>query len=269
MANLLSHPLLTTFAHGEAVTADDPFGFACRGCGHLCCTRQGLGIQRWGNLFLGGSTGLPVLSLRFDHPGNRCVFSRTVRVRGRTVGALCTIRDARPGPCRIYPLGRAFIYNPAGGEAETEYRLVHRCPGFDPNSREGVPELKRPAPEGQTVSSWLAGQLQPDLEAEKQFYLERVIPAFMERGLHAPTEDSPSGRLPERLALPLLGPLFYPMLRPPEDLISDHATVMKWLQTLTIAAGALTEQLTQCLKTGVPPVRRDSASRFDDEHSDH
>jgi len=171
---------------------------------------------------------------------------------------------ARPHPHR---LGEEPARCPTRCAAHRPHSI--RCPGFDPNSREGVPELKRPAPAGQTVSSWLAGQLQPDLEAEKQFYLERVIPAFMEHGLHAPTEDSPSGCLSERVALSLLGPLFYPTLRPPEDMVSDHATVMKWLQALTIAAGALTEQLTQSLTTGVPPVTNDSASRFDDEHSDH
>ena len=262
MSDPLSHPLLETLMQGAAIGAEDVFGFACRGCGHLCCTnktvlvappealriqwriaRNNLPQRRWGQISLGGSTGLPVVSLRFDDPGRRCVFSRTVRVRGRTVGALCTIRDARPGPCRIYPLGRAQLYHIESLEFKSEYRIVEHCPGFDPNAEEGVPELKQPAPEGQTVSAWLAGQLQPEVETEKQFYLERVIAAFMARRLHAPTEDNPAGGLPKRLALALLGPMFYPTLRAPEEPGDDHKRVMQWLASLVEAAERIAHRL--------------------------
>ncbi len=257
-----SHPLYRGFAEGQPIGADDPFGFACRGCGHLCCAektvlvmppeavrihwhiaRRDLGIAHWGALFLGGSSGLPVMALRFDHPGRRCVFSRTVRVHGRALGALCLLREARPGPCRTYPLGRAFTLEPATGVTTTEYRVTHLCPGFDPASPEGLPDLQRPAPAGQTVASWLAGQLDPDQEAEKVHYLSSVVPAFMQARLHAPTEDQPAGRLPEALALRVLGPLLYPELPMPADPKDDHAAVIAWLQLLPALAHKLAAAL--------------------------
>lgn len=269
--SLAGNPLYQSFAVGELIQYDGPFGFACRGCGHLCCIDKTVlvtppeaariiwylhrhpqleaGLRsrniRWGSLFLGGSSGLPVLQINFipmeetnPQSPRHCPFLAPV-YRGDPEHprwanmAWCGIREARPSVCRIFPIGRAS-YDPANSEhpENWEYRIVEHCPGFEAaGAGEAVPPSYQPPDPQQTVRDWLVQQINPDQEQEKNFYLQAVVPVFMQAHLHAPTADCPQGLLSEPLAL-ALGQIFYSPPPPPADPAEDHATIMAWLEGL-------------------------------------
>lgn len=234
------------------VQPNDPFPFKCRGCGHLCCTEQDILVMphealriefllkrsgrktglHWMVMTHGSGTGLPLGLLSMDTPSNRCIFSQSVRENHTLVGALCTIRDARPAPCRIFPLGRALSFNKDEKDkaADYELRLVDRCPGFEPESEFGVPAMKIAAPEDQTAIGWLTAQLDPEIEEERDFYMREVVPAMLDAHLHAPTEANPEGIFPPIVVGPILGALMYTPQEWPDDPSGDHAAVMKHLR---------------------------------------
>ena len=85
--------LARAFARGEPVALDQPFGFACRGCGHQCCINTVVLVSPpeaahilwhldrhpdlasriemlWGTLQIGGSSGLPATFRRAERSGD-------------------------------------------------------------------------------------------------------------------------------------------------------------------------------------------------------
>jgi|GEM_PF-3586455 len=266
--SLAGNPLYQSFAAGQLIQYDGPLGFACRGCGHLCCIDKTVLITppeaariiwylrrhpqleaslrerniRWGSLFLGGSSGLPVLEINFipleaGNPNSPkyCPFLTPVyggdpqKPRWLNM-AWCGIREARPSVCRIFPLGRVSfdLGNPQRPE-NWEYRIMERCPGFETaNPGDAVPPGYQPPDSQQTIQAWLAQQIDPAQEEEKNFYLQTVIPAFMQAHLHASTDDCPEGILTEPLAL-ALGQIFYSPPPPPLNSAEDHSIIMAWL----------------------------------------
>ncbi len=265
-------------SRGRTLSPDSPFPFACRGCGQLCCTNQDIlvlppeawrinwSLARqgrehilpvWGDTFLGSSTGLPVRMIRFFRERRTgetiCPFAleatmrRGQRSRGRPDRRLqlCAIREARPVPCRLYPLGRVRMVSQSTGATEqVEYRVVRAdCPGWK-NAAAGEPVCGgyAPAPADQTVASWIAEQIPAWVEEEQGAYLQ-VLNALMAVELHAPTDDARSGWLSENLALNLIGPLLYVEPPAPADPAADHDTVMARLADLVKRVTSAVEPL--------------------------
>ncbi len=259
-------------SQGQTLLPDSPFPFACRGCGQLCCTdqdilvlppeawrinwslvRQGREhiIPVWGDTFPGGSTGLPVRMIHFlprHGGGNVCPFAvEAATRRGRRPHRLllCAIREARPIPCRLYPLGRVRMVSQSTGATErVEYRVVRAdCPGWkDASASELVCGGYAPTSAYQTIGSWITGQMPTWVEAEQQAYLE-VLNTLMASQLHAPTDDAPDGRLSENLTVNLVGPLLYLEPPTPADPAADHDVVMAHLAGLVERVTATVEPL--------------------------
>ncbi len=206
----------------------------------------------WLEVFDGGSTGLPVAMINFwpvDDETRVCPFLMRERRNGSlTERGLCAAREGRPGACRIYPLGRMFVgdqdapgrgsddlINTLGQADAWQWRLVSRCAGFEPAASPTAPGY-RAAPPGQTARDWLAGQMDAQVELEKNFYVQRVVPAFMAAGLHRPTDDSPGGRLQSGRAFGVLADVFYSLnprcLVSPRDPAEAHEMVMRFLNGL-------------------------------------
>jgi Fe-S-cluster containining protein len=222
---------------------------------------------RWGAMFLGGSTGLPIVQLNFvplderdPQSARHCPFLLPVygsdpeKPRWLNM-AWCGIREARPSVCRIFPVGRVLLDPASTGRPEAwEYRIVYRCPGFEPASPgEATPLGYRPPDPKQTVGDWLASQIDPDQECEKESYMHHVLPAFMAERLHAPTDDSAGGLLPEAVVLALLGRLLYSPPSPPADPAQDHQVIMAWLKELQTRAAELTKMLSEYLSQSDQP----------------
>lgn len=269
-----ANPLLQTFARGEPIALDAPFGFACRGCGHRCCVNTDVLVSppeaariiwylerhpelaalknsSWGELLIGGATGLPLMRLNFialNDETHYCPFLMPVCDERHTWPrmAWCGIREARPAVCRIFPLGRmAATSNQTkqGNALDYEYRIVERCPGFEAAPDDQVPPDYTP-PNHQTVRAWLAKQIDLDQEAEKNFYIGEVLPAFMRAQLHAPTENSPDGLLTEGMALKLGHLLFYNPPPRPFETRQDHAVIMVWLKSMLDVVPIIQQTLT-------------------------
>lgn len=104
---------------------DQPFGYACRGCGH-CCHHYLVELNGYERSRLEAATGRPahafaearagLLVLRQDENTGRCVFRSDDG---------CAVYADRPLPCRLYPLARHV-------DAEGEERW--RIPPPDPAS---------------------------------------------------------------------------------------------------------------------------------------
>ena len=141
---------------------DDTFGFVCHKevpCFNHCCrdlnqaltpydvlrlknhlkiTAQAF-IEQYAVVYSGPATGLPVVSLRFlaDKEKN-CPF---VTPNG------CSVYEARPSSCRIYPLARALQRSRLDGSISEHYALLREphCRGFEQVGR-------------QTVRQWISSQ---------------------------------------------------------------------------------------------------------------
>lgn len=144
------------------IETEETFHFACHGkvpCFNRCCRdlNQALTpydvlclktflkissrefIQTYAVMFAGPSTGLPVVSLRFgDDKEKRCPFV--------TPGG-CSVYEARPSSCRIYPLARALRRDRSDGRISEHFAVVREphCRGFE-------------QPGTQTVRQWVADQ---------------------------------------------------------------------------------------------------------------
>jgi Fe-S-cluster containining protein len=216
---------------------------------------------KWGAMFLGGSTGLPVVQLNFiplderdPQSARHCPFLLPVYGNDPEKPhwlkmAWCGIREARPSVCRLFPVGRVLLApNSADRPEAWEYRIVHRCPGFEPaGPGEATPPGYHPPDATQTVRDWLAHQMDSDQEGEKELYMHHVLPAFMAERLHAPTDDSPDGLLPEAVTPALLGRLLYSPPPPPSDPAQDHPVIMAWLKDLQTRAPELKAILSEYL----------------------
>ena len=251
--------LARALARGEPVALDQPFGFACRGCGHQCCVNTVVLVsppeaarilwhldrhpdlasrieKPWGTLQVGGSSGLPLIQLRFvpfENNLTRCPFLAPVyNTKGTWLQmAWCGIREARPTVCRLYPLGRMSALGDDSRPHDQDYRIIDHCAGFEPAEAGHVPPGYTP-PGNQTVREWVAQQVDAEQSAEKDYYLAKVVPAYVQAHLHAPTEDNPEGFLSESEALELGRQLFYNPPATPPDSQDDHQTIMAWLALL-------------------------------------
>jgi len=146
----------------QPIETEEVFRFACHSkvpCFNHCCrdlnqaltpydvlrlktylnisSRDFLGT--YAMVYTGSSTGLPVVSLRFDRETDRhCPF---VTDRG------CKVYPARPSSCRIYPLARALRRNRSDGRITEHYAVIREahCRGFE-------------EPGTQTIRQWIADQ---------------------------------------------------------------------------------------------------------------
>lgn len=132
----------------EPLDSNATFRFACDAevpCFNACCRdlqqvltphdvlilRSYLGLSwkefvaRYAQLGTGPSTGLPVVTLRFDtQPEAACPF---VAEGG------CRVYPARPASCRLYPLARAVGRRPDDGCLTEHFALIREphCRGFE------------------------------------------------------------------------------------------------------------------------------------------
>jgi uncharacterized protein len=145
-----------------SIGMNDAFGFACHKkvpCFNHCCKdlNQALTpydvvhlknylnissqkfLEKYAVIYTGPTTGLPVVSLRFSADAEKnCPF---VTPQG------CTVYEARPSSCRIYPLARALKRSRIDGSVTEHYALLKEphCQGFE---QEG----------SQTVRQWISSQ---------------------------------------------------------------------------------------------------------------
>jgi Fe-S-cluster containining protein len=260
--------VIRAFLQGEEVKEGDPLAFKCRKCGKCChdsdtllvapefarimwfMYRTGMPLQRIGNPFPGGSTGLPIMNLkkRAQMVGGVekqvCIFLSPT-FRRNPAGKLeesgkwmCDIYPERPSVCRAYPLGRTIALpgmQKLGLEMENHYCITNRCPGFDvpraEEENEGAPSVSGESP--LTVKQWFEKNINPDMAEERMYYLTQVVPAWMkgksrrngdgsESNQHDPMEDAP---------------FFFKPPAPPDDQKDDHKTIMQWLKALATMPG--------------------------------
>ena len=260
-------PLIELGLRLEQIEPDATLGFSCRGCGQLCCVNQDIFLTppefaridwflqrnahfekrlrdhniQWANLFIGHSTGLPGMNLAFlpfnsqkPERGTYCPFLSPVvrQVNGApepTGMHWCGLHHARPGACRIYPVGRIST----DGNSNIRFVIVNRCPGFEASPKgTPLPPGYAPPDARQTVNDWLRDQLLPDLEVERDFYIYSVIDALMSVRCHAPTDDNPDGTLTDDEAIALGVDVIYNVPPAPADPANDHATLMAWMTAM-------------------------------------
>ena len=220
-------------------------------------------------MFLGGSSGLPVVQLNFvpfdeakPDKGRHCPFLAPVYSANHhwLNMAWCAVRQARPGACRIYPVGRMIGQADPNQPENWQYRIVSRCPGFEAaHSGEAVPPGYALPDPAQTIQDRVALQLDPEQELERNVYLHEVVTALMNAHLHAPTDDCPGGILPESLAMTIGASLWYAPPSPPLDPANDHRTIMEWLGFLRDSVPALEKSVQAILAEGNQPHVGDGA----------
>ena len=113
----------------------DRFRFECDKCGACCRNQDGLimgpldicrmakylritpqkWVERYCTVHIGDSSRLPVVRIRMEGPDRRCPFLER---------NLCSVQEAKPGICAIYPLGRSAKYN-ADGKGGSEVLYFH------------------------------------------------------------------------------------------------------------------------------------------------
>lgn len=288
--------LFDRLSQGEPITLEQPFKFSCRGCGFMCCYNQEIPLTppeyaairwflarnplgemiqeshiQWADMALGEMTGLPVAAINFhwvneQEPGY-CPFLMPVALETptgprRLNQAWCGLRDARPGACRIYPLGRMLLADEQtdyADPAQWSYFIVNRCPGFEPaQPGEDVPPGYTP-PNGALLRDWLSQQVNAGQDRLRAFYLQEVIPAYLAAEVHAPvcqggSNDHEKGIVCPALMTYLGATLFYSPPSPPKDPAQDYIVLRKWLEFLRDFAPALKEILA--------PVERTAAAQL-------
>jgi Fe-S-cluster containining protein len=193
------------------------------------------GRINWYQLTLGPDSGLPIMSINNIplYPGSEAEYCPFLAPVFDTSGqftdmAWCSIREGRPGACRIYPLGRVLA---AGSNpldvAAWEYRVIARCPGFEePPPATPLPPGYIPLSTPRTVRQFVEAQTDNDLSVEIQAYGEQIVVPLMQAGLHAPTARAPRGRLPERIVMTVLASLLCQVPEPPISPALDHSVIM-------------------------------------------
>ncbi len=262
-----ANPFLEFSNRLDTIAADASLGFSCRGCGQLCCVNQDIFLTppefaridwflqrnphfqqrlrdhnvQWAEMFVGNSTGLPNMKLAFlpfaaheKEKGSYCPFLSPVnqQVAGKaqpTGMHWCGLHHARPGACRIYPVGR--ISTDSNGT--NRFVIVNRCPGFEAApANTPLPPGYAPPDAKQTVNDWLRQEMLPALESEREFYIYHVVDALITAHAHAPTDDNPEGVLTDDESIALGLNLLYKPPAPPVDPTDDHAVMMAWLEAM-------------------------------------
>lgn len=153
---------------------NDEFVFSCEQCGKCCRNRgdillspldlynlvKATGkhvmeiVERYGDCYVGSSSHLPVVRLRFREEidgSNTCYFL------GKRDGKFyCRVHEHKPGVCRTYPLGKVGAFGKDGQEEATkkvQYFLQEEpdegvCVGHDRSKRENIT---------QRVVDWVGG----------------------------------------------------------------------------------------------------------------
>ncbi len=271
-------------ANGTIKLSTDRHAFACVGCGWNCCSREIMittpeyirivwklrrakmleAVWPFTRLHIGFSTGLPVLMLdpKIGKNGNYCSFlAPAVDRDGKPLDlALCLIAGAQPNACRIFPLARMRVIDPANPTAvppleESIFVEYEHCPGFEPAKPGQVTPPNYKFSAEQTVLQFARDRLNPQLDEEITFFTGVVIDAFIKAGCHAPTEQLPKGHLTEEEAAQL-NRLFYPtLLLPPDDLAHDHEAIMHFLKiTASLPEKLLRERTESSTKGEREPV---------------
>lgn len=144
----------------KGLTHEDTFEFSCNICGNCCKNRQDILlssydvyrmskylnitpfelIDKYCDRYIGGDSKLPLASIRFKKidnlgkPYTVCPFLK------HKDGLLkCTVHDAKPVVCAVFPLGRAIKVN--DGKRAIAYYVQDVCCGGEKSS--------------QTVKQWL------------------------------------------------------------------------------------------------------------------
>lgn len=107
--------------------ADDTFKFSCKQCGKCCINREDIllnaqdvyrlskelrmkpldMINEYGEVYIGSSSRVPIVRLRPRGFIRRCRFLKDRK---------CSVHQAKPTVCAMYPLGRAMVFKNAEGE---------------------------------------------------------------------------------------------------------------------------------------------------------
>lgn len=153
---------------------NDEFVFACDQCGKCCRNRGDILlspldlynlvnatgkpvmeiVDRYGDCYVGSSTHLPIVSLKFREEIDG---SSTCYFLGRRDGKFyCRVHEHKPGVCRIYPLGKVGKFDKDKREDSTnkvEYFLQEDspkgfCAGLDRAKSENIK---------QKVVEWVGG----------------------------------------------------------------------------------------------------------------
>lgn len=253
------------FPKENIVQPDDKNGFACKGCGMLCCNDKQILITppeyiriAWAlakdeklknyalregvfaSVHVGSRSGMPVMMIRNvplfpnseEQLGLYCpFFSPFAQKVGDYVnlhGELgrCSIHDARPGVCRIYPYGTVRL---ADSGDPVFYTKVEHCPGFEPIRSGDLVVESYKAPGDETVAQWVEAQRPAELTKEVMTYHKKVSSPFMEAGLHA-RED---GLIKSDAAVQVLTSMFYNSVpQEPENPADEHNMIVAWIDNL-------------------------------------
>jgi len=142
----------------NALDMDDTFQFRCRGCGKCCKNREDilltardlfsiaahLGraidyiVSRYCEVYIGGSSRLPIIRLKPSGPEKSCPFLRDKR---------CIVHNAKPVVCALFPLGRATTMENTDNGVEIPVNIRPRY--FIQPAPCGTPDQTH------TVRSWL------------------------------------------------------------------------------------------------------------------
>lgn len=226
------------------------------------------GNVQWADMSIGEMTGLPIVGINFQAAGGGeagpryCPFLLPVAALTpngirHLNQAWCGLRDARPGACRIFPLGRMLSVEAGTDFADISkwsYFITTRCPGFEPaHDGEDVPPGYAP-PNGRLLRDWLRQQFNAEQDRLKAFYMQEVMPAYLANEVHAPVPGHDGNTGERGLVSPqvvhLLGvTLLYSPPPAPEDSGQDYTVLMKWLEYLRDFAPTLRDILSSVART--------------------
>lgn len=143
-------------SHGidvEVLDRDSVFDFKCKSCG-MCCTNSTVKsivlrahdifnlsvalntstariIELYGNMYLGSSSGLPVVQLKskkIDFPMNLRLSTNgneTISICPFLKNNRCAVHSHKPSPCRLYPLGRVVHIDKSECSMENKNETVY------------------------------------------------------------------------------------------------------------------------------------------------
>lgn len=267
------------FLAGGEIRTEDKFRFQCQSCGECCIEgqtaitppefaritwfmyRNGMGVQDIGYPIPEETAGLPVLfllkkpQLIGKEKRDCCVFLsptfQTNQGKLETSGKwVCDIYPVRPVICRLFPIGRMQTRRGAEVAGLTDrdlYRQTHNCRGMERALKQTT---------DQTLGEWLSKNLDPEVDEEKRFFHEKVLPAWREFRSGSRKTETGLSINPEEFEEDCQS--FYKAPRPPEDPAQDHETIMRWLTAIAakpmIVRRGIQVLTEVCLKEGRVPT---------------
>lgn len=108
---------------------DDKFSFSCRQCGKCCIEREDIlltpldlfklskklnmtpndFVEKYGEVYIGDSSRMVLVRLKPRGSIRRCPLLKDRK---------CSVHDAKPRVCAMFPIGRAFRLNPEKSSAD-------------------------------------------------------------------------------------------------------------------------------------------------------